>query len=317
MAALPALRALNAAQVDFILFKSLQQVEDLYGHAGGRRTTDVDIIISGPDTHEVLAILQRAGWRVKNSPLMLALLQSWYGDYAGPQRRTWTLERENGLRGTVDVHPDSSHDHPPIEPSVWAKARRAEVDGVDCYLLADEDRLVFLTWHVFRHGFDESRMRDIQIILRDEETLDWQYMADRSRRTGTSGMLRLACELAMEENQSLHAHTPVMTLRYGLHQRLLARYIKSKRLGFRNIHTDMSARLMLDLGSGMLRALAEFIFPTTCEFHISEREVGEPVLRQYLRAVVHINLEHLRKIIPTVWTNLRPSVRVALKNSLD
>jgi hypothetical protein len=194
--ALPVIAELDRRGIPLIVLKSLPQVEELYGGAGGRRTVDVDLLVPGDRVEESVQLLSGLGWRLYEQVLFDAL-RSRPDARARVQRRPWHFAHPDGA-STVDLHSDAMDPwfKPMLDPAVWERAVPASRDGIRFLTLAPEDRLLLLCYQLVVDGVPEGKLGDIQRILQGGAELDWTYLRRRAQATGVTIYLRLACELA-------------------------------------------------------------------------------------------------------------------------
>jgi hypothetical protein len=258
--ALPALRELNRAGIPFIVFKSLLQVEELYSSAGGRLSTDVDIIVRSRDVIPAIDAMVRLGWKPK-----LGRVFDWLQDHPdlepGIASRAWVIESSGGgFPVLIDIHPDSMsrHSHPSLTPDVWSRTQTVERDGVSFQVLCEEDRLIFLCWHAVMHGLDPSRLRDVEHILRDGGELDWDRIRTRARRARMAGMVALVCEL-VRRNAALPRRDDLPAMR--AHQRLFTVLYGRKLRELTTVPCTIFRMVMLDDLAEMVEQARDVFFP--------------------------------------------------------
>lgn len=237
-AALPALKELNTRGIRFMVLKGLPQVEELYGHAGGRLTHDVDVLVSGEDAAETIERMRPLGWDLYNPPQYEALSLLSGADAA--RRMSWHLVRRDGtLLANIDLHSDGmdAWREPPLDAGIWTRAAEHLVDGVHFWLPSPEDRLAYLCWHFISDGFPWQKLFDIQEILRRGHDLDWQYVTWRARATGMTTVVWLVCNLAADRSPApLEAHWASAALDVAPLRRALLLWMTAR------IHTELGQR---------------------------------------------------------------------------
>jgi hypothetical protein len=195
-AALPVLEELNRRGIRFIVLKSLPQIEELYGDASGRLTGDVDLVVRSADVRDVIDVARELGWRFK-FPTRYRVLSERLGSDGAATMHPWHMQLEQDAHfHEIDLHSDQMEPwrYPPLDAGIWERASLRRQDGVQFLVLAPEDRLLFLCWHAVVEGLVPRKLIDIAHILRQGAELDWDYVAERARSTGTSLFLHLACE---------------------------------------------------------------------------------------------------------------------------
>ena len=143
-------------------------MEELYGDAGGRLTTDVDILVHSCDLDATLDALGGIGW-APDDDRAFSLLRDHSDWEPGVTAHHWLLVRwVNEVCSQIDVHTDAAtarSQHPSFTPEIWARTSVATRDGVTFHLISPEDRLIFLCWHALDHGMQADRLADIARIL--------------------------------------------------------------------------------------------------------------------------------------------------------
>ena len=242
--ALIVLRELAARDIPVIVLKSLPQVEDLYGHVGGRATGDVDLIVHAEHARAAMDVITGLGWELNEQPLYDILVQSRDVDRLAASR-SWHFTRlTNGRSCMIDLHFDAMDPwlRPTLDRAIWHRAVAHQGDGVAFKVPGPEDRLLFLCWHFFSDSTSEGAaawrsLDDVELILRRGQEIDWVYLARRARDTGTSIFLKLTCEfVAARATAELpprwrSAIVPPAPRRYAVLWFLLARHFE--RMGTR------------------------------------------------------------------------------------
>src|SRR5436309_294234 len=106
--ALPVLEELNRLDIPMIVLKSLPQVEELYGSAAGRQTSDIDLVIPGERALEALRAAQNLGWRLEYHARFEAI-SARRGPATTARCRPWHISTGTEARNfiTIDLHTDS------------------------------------------------------------------------------------------------------------------------------------------------------------------------------------------------------------------
>jgi hypothetical protein len=262
-AAVPALRVLAAADIPVIVFKSLPQIEALYGHPGGRPTTDVDIIVHAVDAARTIGTLQANGWQLMDDRGLGPRAHKCDGQAPSASLGPWALSPPGGSTALLDVHSDGAPGYLPIDRTIWARAHPSEADGAPFLALSNEDRFIVLCWHVAMHGLDPERLEDTRRMLLLGLALDWQLIITRCRTVGISGMVKLVCETATRcgLRPLRDSIAPLETVEYAPHQRLVKRLLPRAdgRLAFLNMQLVPIG--MLDKPRDMILPLKSLVLP--------------------------------------------------------
>jgi hypothetical protein len=292
------LAELNRRGIAFIVIKSLPQVEELYESAGGRGTTDVDILVRGADALDVIQIALAMGWRHAAEPAYRVLCD-YYGERRATEIRAWALISSGQQTSAVlDLHPDSTplSDHPPLHPGVWKRAVETERDGVRFWLLSPEDRLIFLCWHLFADGLRPACRKDIQLILGGDLDLDWPYIARASRRIGCSGFVLEACNDSAKQIGMAHPYPWTGTVRRAspVRQGVASTFLPEETRVLTPARRMLLRAAMHDHLADALKVLADTLFPGRLD--IGANYLGHwPTSWEYLRALASIYVGWLRR----------------------
>jgi hypothetical protein len=291
--ALPALRELNRLEIPYIVYKSLPQVEDLYGHAGGRLTTDVDVIVHRSDVTLAIDSLGCLGWLPAN-PRMYVWLQENPLSRPASSSRAWTLIRRSDMQPClIDMHPDATArgSHPSFTPEIWSRTTTVQRDDVTFQVISPEDRLIFLCWHVVTHGMRAHWLKDIEIILLKDEPLDWEYVAASSAGAGTAGMVKFVCDLVSKRlNHSFGGELPAMTP----HQRLFAALYGQHMRPLTRVPTIVFRMVMLDHAFDVTRQARDVFLPAKLDI-ATNYLYRWPDSREYIATLLKIYTKRIQK----------------------
>jgi hypothetical protein len=264
--ALPALAELNRVGIPIIVFKSLPQLEDLYGELGIRLSQDLDILVRGKDCEAALtAILRLPGWELL-CPQEFELLRERLGAGAAAASRPWNLRNRAGdLTTYVDLHPDSLPlpNHPSLSSGVWQRASLNVRDSVEFYELSVEDRLVFLCWHAVQHRLEMQHLIDVERAISKDPQLDWSLVGCLAARSGLCGMVRYVCDSLGEESKK---HLPQDWSAVGfphmkLHQRVVVSICRGAPHRFSQVEKQVLLVALHDRGSAALSVARQLIAP--------------------------------------------------------
>ena len=225
---LPVLEELNRRGLPFIVLKSLPQIEDLYGHPGARLSNDVDLVVRAGDAPAVIQLLDDLGWRWDTADrARFDALVRHVGVAVASCYRTWQFAHPSTPGPSpIDLHFDVGNptQRAVLDPAIWRRAQPISRDGIDFLVLSPEDRLLFLCAHfafeALGDGFLWYKLADIRRIL-ERGGLDWQYLAERARATGTTSALNLVCDTVVQrfdlcvESVWRKRIPPIPRLRYG------------------------------------------------------------------------------------------------------
>jgi hypothetical protein len=207
---LNALSELGRSGIPVLIIKSLPQVEELYGHAGGRTTNDIDIVV--PAAHMVRAFecLTEHGWRNKQTERFNVLCEA-RGREGAILARSWQFVSPVGQASSgLDLHSDGAADwyKPAINNGLWKNAVSRQTDGVWLSIASAEDRLVILCCHASREFLEPRIMEDLGRAVGDHE-LSWPLIAQRARAAGLCSAVAVLCEIAVRrQGRSVRAERP-------------------------------------------------------------------------------------------------------------
>jgi hypothetical protein len=166
----------------------------LYGSLGLRTFADLDLLIRPQDLIRAKSLIEAEGYR-----LISAI--PWPADSACFRAR----ESELSFLGSadlvmVDLHwriLESYFPSPFDADEVWGKSRLVAVGGAQAPTLSPEDQLLFLCAHGTKHLWLRlGWICDLARLLQVEPGMEWRYVLDQARQTGTLRMLSLGFLLA-------------------------------------------------------------------------------------------------------------------------
>lgn len=174
------LDALAASGLTPVVLKGIPLAERLYGDAGHRASTDVDLWVLPADAARAQHALEGLGLRPApaNEPHHVEL--------AGPE-------------GLVELH------RYPIAPfgelvtgaALRERAVEAETGGRRYLRLAPDDELLYLAVHATNHLLQRlAWVYDLKLLARAEPSLDWERLLRTAADSGTAGLAFYALDAA-------------------------------------------------------------------------------------------------------------------------
>ncbi|HEV3312133.1 MAG TPA: nucleotidyltransferase family protein [Chloroflexota bacterium] len=295
--ALPALRALESAFIPFIVFKSLPQLEELYGDVGARQSTDVDVLVHATQAVAAIDALRTCGCTIVDMEAF-EFLEADMDIAAAATFRPWLLELSSSdLRVVIDLHTDARHVpwpwyHPTFTHDVWHGAKPVTLDGVSFLTLSEEERFIFLCWHLLAHQMSRVHRRDLEVIL-GRTSLDWNYISRRATEAGVAGMVEFVCHV-VESSTAIALDRDGLGLPQNRRQRLLqAMYLR------RPGELDMVAALALRAGMhdrlhDVIAVLREAIVPSRDDVAVNYLH-RRPSNGEYALTVVRVYRHRISK----------------------
>lgn len=175
------LDALAAASLTPVVLKGVPLAERLYGDAGHRASTDVDLWVRPEDAARARQALESSGLRA-----------------APPPHEPHHLELR-GPDGMVELHVF------PIAPfgevvqgrTLMERAVEVETGGRRHLRLAPDDELLYLAVHATNHLLQRlAWVYDLKLLASAEPALDWDRLLRTAEETGTSALAFYALDAA-------------------------------------------------------------------------------------------------------------------------
>lgn len=270
-------------------------MEELYGDIGARDTTDVDILVRARDADAALRVLLQAGCEIVD-PDVYDVLRRQIGSQQAAVFKGWILScREGATAAHLDLHADSGQ--PPwlqgaLTDAVWKRARPVTTEGLSYLTLSEEDRLVFLCWHLICHHMSSKQLQDIRILLSTKRDFDWRYIDARSAESGVHGMVGFVCSLldpglcdSIRNGNMLHLNR---------RQRILAALYGSSSRELEAIPGWIFLSGMYDRSADMFGSLRAVLAPAPRDLASRYPTVGSPE-SGYLSALFGLYVRRLQK----------------------
>jgi putative nucleotidyltransferase-like protein len=174
------LDALSAAGVAPVVLKGIPLAERLYGDAGHRASTDVDLWVLPEDVSRAQHALEGLGLR------------------AAPAHEPHHVELFSP-EGLVELH------RYPIAPfgellpgtALRDRAIESETGGRRHLRLAPDDELLYLAVHATNHLLQRlAWVYDLKLVARAEPSLDWERLLRTAGETGTASLAFYALDAA-------------------------------------------------------------------------------------------------------------------------
>jgi hypothetical protein len=174
------LDALAAAGVVPVVLKGVPLAERLYGDAGHRASTDVDLWVAPADAARAQHALEGLGLRAARAH------EPHHVELYSPE-------------GLVELH------RYPIAPfgelvqgtALLDRAVEAETGGRRYRRLAPDDELLYLAVHATNHLLQRlAWVYDLKLLARAEPSLDWPRLLRTAAETGTAGLAFYALDAA-------------------------------------------------------------------------------------------------------------------------
>ncbi|MEO0071138.1 MAG: nucleotidyltransferase family protein [candidate division WOR-3 bacterium] len=176
------LDAFHRSKIEVIILKGAALTESLYPHIGIRGFVDIDLLVHPEDMSRVAEIIRSFNYQPEIPGADLG--QPWTEKFGCIVDVTYI--KQNELTVMVDVHwglgrPGTYFDRVDIK-SLWHRAKKEKVAGIDALILCPEDLLIFLCLHMFKHcpNFNFNSLCDIgQLIKFSGSDIDWQDFVNR------------------------------------------------------------------------------------------------------------------------------------------
>lgn len=187
-----ALRALGRAGVPAIPLKGPVLAESLYGDAGLRECSDLDLLVPREAVPDAWAALAAERW----TPAEAYLVESRDLDWLVESNMEYAFARSRGeFASVLELHWDLAwrwRRGGLATERLWARARPAHVRGVPCLALDDATQLVYLAIHAARHRWQAAKwLVDIHELARRGDT-DWDDVARLAAELGVTDAVRIS-----------------------------------------------------------------------------------------------------------------------------
>ena len=175
-----ALEALAASGLVPVVLKGVPLAERLYGDAGHRASTDVDLWVPPAEAGRARQALEALGLRpaARNEPHHLEL---------------------HGPEGLVELHlyPLSPFGELVEGAQLWNRAVEARTGDLRHLRLAPDDELLYLAVHATHHLLQRlAWVYDLKLLVRAEPALDWDRLVRTAEETRTSALAFYALDAA-------------------------------------------------------------------------------------------------------------------------
>lgn len=293
------LRACEARGVACAPLRGLALAELLYGDTT-RPMGDLDLLVRKDELDRVADTLMRLGFEeVDHRP---GFARSF----------SYTLEFFKDRHGCVIVEPHWTIAYPPFVDRVdmelvWKRCERGRVVGVDTWLLAPEDLLLHLCFHLIHGGKCAPLLwfYELDRLLRQEQaTLDWPLVVVLARETGLAlflaevlGKVKSLFDSPVPDEILSQLHAPLMPHL----ARVVRRSVESRitLLLVRGSHVDGREEFALLFSIKGLRAKFRYafalLFPSP-EFMLYRYRVStrKQLGLCYITRLVHLSWEGLK-----------------------
>jgi hypothetical protein len=188
------LSALDERGIDAIALKGIAML-DVYGDAGVRSMTDIDILVRPQALGAAQRALIAVGFVSEPGPDIEEQAAS--SHHIAPLERSgtyvevhWTIERPSSpFRIDLD--------------GLWARARTVDTRGVRMRVPAPEDMIFHLCLHLaYHHRFERAAVKQLcdvaALSRRFADSLDWALVARIARESGAQSFVRCTLRLAQE-----------------------------------------------------------------------------------------------------------------------
>jgi hypothetical protein len=189
------LETLQRQGVAVIVLKGAHLGQLVYGSFALRTMCDLDVLVRREDLDRAAAALAGAGYTPQYDGVEAV-------DYLH-HHHLRPMARPGGIK--VEIHWTIAQPGAPFEvdlPGLWARARPADIAGVDVLVLAPEDLLIHLCLHAsfgHRFRFGLRALWDIREVVRHYQAdLDWDVVARRARELEIGRYMYLTLRLARE-----------------------------------------------------------------------------------------------------------------------
>lgn len=182
----PALRALQAAEVDMLVIKGASRAASADAAARGRAVNDVDICVHPDDMQRAFDILTGEGWMPSGSGTIL-FHRSRLADVVG-------INLVRGKFGNIDLH--RAMFHPPFnqidcDASIWDRSRSAKLAYCDVRVPSPTDSVAVALAH---GALDAHKSSDwlVDMAASVDAGIDWRLLEEIIDRRGMQAPAAIA-----------------------------------------------------------------------------------------------------------------------------
>ena len=183
------LRNLNAAHVECIPFKGPALAAELWGNFTLRQSMDIDLLVRPAQVGQAVEVLRSCGYTPESdckSLLPRAVELQLKKTGMPPLELQWGIAPKCF---SVDLEIDAC----------WQRAPHAEFGGQPTLAFAQEDLMLILCIHGWKHSWNRLLwIADVARLLRKSTALDWTALITRAKASGTEGILLLGALLAQK-----------------------------------------------------------------------------------------------------------------------
>ncbi len=188
-----ALRLLEEAGIRAIPYKGPALAAHLYGSIALRQFSDLDVLVKPSDARRAKAVLVENGYE----PEFVLTGEQERNFLRTRTEYFWRLDRRNAAgRIPLELHwriPSTFS----LDLGFWDRLRPMRLLDVEVPQFSQEDLLLILCAHGFKHGWDTLVwICDVAEILGSSSELDWRFVFDQARRMGGARILLLGCAMA-------------------------------------------------------------------------------------------------------------------------
>jgi hypothetical protein len=205
------LAAFNIKGIDVIVVKGTVLAEQLYGNAGLRIVSDMDILVKSDSLTSAGSLLNDLGYR--NIAVKIPYTHPFHEVYQKIDAFPFFIELHWNLddRALVTV---------PLE-DIWQRAKTVDIQGGTMMVLSPEDALIHLSNNLSKpSGRLLRNLCDITEMLKKHgETLDWDYLVKSARSWGIEAGVYNSLKLSGEVLGAPVPAPVVATLKPGFWRR--------------------------------------------------------------------------------------------------
>ena len=190
------IRLLDEEGITAIPFKGPLLAEFLYGNVALREFCDLDILVRPKDKEKAHDLLLNNGYRDRyaSTPAQIRASLKHQCHYA--------MVDTSDPGKVVELHWDITAGPffiPMDYSSLWDRAQKFPVAGMEIWMLSPEDQLLLLCIHGGKHHWEKLKwLADIARILQKWPNLDWDQVLDGARIQGSERLFFLGLYCARE-----------------------------------------------------------------------------------------------------------------------